>query len=114
MNQYPGLQIDTQSQNINIEIYELRDLKPETLQKRFDELGWKIQDLAEAVAEQRYLLYGERINAVSLRSGIQRALKNPNTATWKTLNCIIHAMDGNLTLKWRKTRLVTEEVEEEI
>jgi hypothetical protein len=89
-------------------------LKPETLQRRFDELGWKIQDLADAVAEQRKLLYDENVKPVSLRSAIQRALKNPNSATWKTLNCIIHAMDGNLTLKWRRERIITEEVEEDI
>ena len=93
---------------------ELSTLKPDTLQKRFNELGWKLQDLAEAVAEQRRLLYGESVTPVHLRSAIQRALENPNKATWKTLNCIIQAMDGSLTLRWKKERIITEEIEEEI
>jgi hypothetical protein len=93
---------------------ELSTLKPDTLQKRFNELGWKIQDLAEAVAEQRKALYGESIEPVNLRSAIKRALNDPNNATWKTLNCIIKAMDGNLSLRWKKEIVITEEVEEEI
>jgi hypothetical protein len=93
---------------------ELSTLKPDTLQRRFEELGWKLQDLADAVADQRREIYGENIAPVHLRSAIQRALKEPNKATWKTLNCIIKAMDGNLSLRWKKERVVTEEVEEEI
>jgi hypothetical protein len=97
-----------------IELSTLETLKPDTLQKRFSELGWKLQDLAEAVAEQRSEIYGEKVKPVNLRSAIQRALRDPNNATWKTLNCMIKAMDGSLSLRWKKERMITEEVEEEV
>jgi hypothetical protein len=70
------------------------------LKNRFAALNWSVYELAKQYGK---IFTGEDdIDPRRFTSTVKQALENPEVCRWKTIEILIKAMDGELSLSWNK------------
>ncbi len=90
-------------------------MKKEILEKRLHELGWSAYKLAQIVTQLRAEEEGEGKKVSNFVSLVKNALSKPDNSSFKTIETLIKALDGEIIIRWKqKKEVVTGEREERI
>ena len=81
-------------------------IRKEDLEQRLEDLGWTLYKLAKQFSEMR-AVDGEVSPATRYHSAIGKAMENPAKSKLETIEGIVQALNGELTIVWEPGRVVT-------
>ena len=87
-------------------------ISKEDLEQRLEDLGWTLYKLAKQFSEMR-AVDGEVSPATRYHSAIGKAMENPAKSRLETIEGIVQALNGELTIVWEPGRVVTMRLDDE-
>ena len=84
----------------------------EDLEQRLEDLGWTLYKLAKQFSEMR-AVDGDVSPATRYHSAIGKAMENPAKSKLETIEGIVQALNGELTIVWEPGRVVTVRLDDE-
>lgn len=87
-------------------------IRKEDLEQRLEDLGWTLYKLAKQFSEMR-AVDGEVSPATRYHSAIGKAMENPAKSKLETIEGIVQALNGELTIVWELGRVVTIRLDDE-
>ncbi len=77
------------------------------LQDRLKTLGWTAYRLAQEVSKVRVSVFREEEKKpATLVTAVTKVLDSPNTSSFKNVKAAIHAMGGELIIRWETVETV--------
>lgn len=68
----------------------------QSIDDRLKQLEWSVYRLSQEIAKLR----GEPDSTQRIYSSIRNCVNNPNSCRWETLQDVLIALDGKLSIRW--------------
>jgi len=77
------------------------------LQNRLNNLGWTAYRLAQEVSKVRVSVFTEEEKKpATLVTAVKKVIDDPNTSSFKSVKTAIHAMGGELIIRWETVETI--------
>ena len=88
-------------------------IRKEDLEQRLQDLGWTLYKLAKQFSEIR-AVGGEVSPATRYHTSIGKAMENPAKSRLETIEGIVQALNGDITIVWDSKRSVTVRLDDKL